>query len=154
MRHLKVHHQYTSLKMKFKEEFPQLNSCKPSNDGFGHMKKAVEDDLEILDGEQGVTRPDDNEKILLLQQQLSEANIAREQQVHEIARLKSSITKQEESMKVGINKSNNGQINIRANNFIYDEESDTLQVLDDVALNRELEEHCTSLEKDKEKKLS
>ena len=26
MRHLKVHHKYTSLKMKFREEFPQLNT--------------------------------------------------------------------------------------------------------------------------------
>ena len=156
MRHLKVHHNYISLKMKFKEEFPQLSSNKTNNDGFGHMKEAVDEDNDNNDGEHGSKsiRPDDNEKILLLQQQLSEANLARDQQVHEIAKLKTSINKQEESMKVGINKSNSGQINIRADNFVYDEESDTLQVLDDAALNKELEQHCTSLEKDKVEKLS
>ena len=152
MRHLKVHHSYTSLKMKFKEEFPQLNSNKPHNDGFGHMKEVLDEDHDSIDAEEGLSKPDDNEKILLLQQQLSEANLAREQQVHEIAKLKTSITKQEESMKVGINKSN--KINIRVDNFVYDEDSDTLQVLDTIALDKELELHCTSLEKDKEKKIS
>ena len=52
-----------------------------------------------------------------------------------------------------MNKSKTGQINIRADNFVYDEESDTLQVLDNAALNKELELHCTSLEKDKEQKI-
>ena len=85
--------------------------------------------------------------IVLLQEQLSEANLAREQQVHELAKLKAAITKQEDSMLIGINKSNSGQINIRADNFVYDEDADTLQVVDAGALDKELEQHCTK-EKD------
>ena len=56
-------------------------------------------------------------------------------------------------MKVDMNKSVSGQINIRADEFEYDEDSDTLRVLDAVALDRELELHCTAPEKDKEKKI-
>ena len=56
-------------------------------------------------------------------------------------------------MKVDMNKSVSGQINIRADNFEYDEDSDTLRVLDAVALDRELELHCTDPDKDKEKKI-
>ena len=92
--------------------------------------------------------------ILQLQKQLSEANSAREQGVHEIAKLKSSITKQEESMMVGMNKSQSGQINIRADNFVYDAESDTLEVLDDSLRAKELEQHCTAQDKNRGKKIN
>ena len=152
MRHLKIHHKYTSLKMKFKEEFPQLSTSTKHNDGFEHMKEGAEDDLAEIGGITGNTS-EDRDMILSLQKQLSEANLAREQQVHEIAKLKASISKQEESMKVDMNKSVSGQINIRADNFEYDEDSDTLRVLDAVALDRELELHCTAPDKDKEKKI-
>jgi hypothetical protein len=127
MRHLKVHHNYTSLKMKFREEFPQLNNSTPHNDGFEDMKEGVDEDQAcIIDRDQ----PKNRDMILSLQKQLSEANLAREQQIHEIAKLKASITKQEESMKVDINKSLTGQINIGADNFEYDDEADTLRVID------------------------
>ena len=63
------------------------------------MKDALDDehDLDSADVRQNssFTKPDDNEKILLLQQQLSEANLASEQQVHEIAKLKTSMSRQE-----------------------------------------------------------
>ena len=157
MRHLKVSHNYISLKMKYKEEFPQLNSQKLLNDGFGHMEEVLDEDVDNIDAEHKTlndTRPEDNEKILQLQQQPSEANLAREQQVHEIAKLKASITKQQKSLKIGINKSNSGQINIRADNFVYDEDSDTIKVLDYDTLDKELEQHCTSQEKDRETKIS
>jgi hypothetical protein len=66
---------------------------------------------------------------------------------------KASISKQEESLLVGMNKSNSGQINIRSDNFLYDEDSDTLKVLDSEALDKELELYCTASEKGKEKKI-
>ena len=157
MRHLKLHHNYISLKMKFRDEFPQLNTNIPHNDGFGHMKEAVDEDQDegTEDLEQnGTAKPEDKDMINLLQKQLSEANLAREHQIHEIAKLKASISKQEESMLVGFNKSKNGQINIRADNFFYDEDSDSLQVLDAGALDKELELYCTAADKDKEKKIS
>jgi hypothetical protein len=119
--------------------------------GFEHMKEGAEDDLAEIGGITGNTS-EDREMILSLQKQNSEANLAREQQVHEIARLKASISKQEESMKVDMNKSLSGQINIRADNFEYDEDYDTLRVLDAMALDRELELHCTALDKDKKRK--
>jgi hypothetical protein len=151
MRHLKLHHNYTSLKMNFREEFPHLNSNTSLNDGFGHMQELSDDDQERIDS--GRDNPEDKDRILLLQNQLSEANQAREQQVHEIAKLKASISKQEECMQVGMNKSNSGQINIRSDNFVYDEDSDSLQVLDADALDKELEQYCTASEKGKEKKI-
>ena len=46
-----------------------------------------------------------------------------------------------------------GQINIRSDNFVYDEDSDTLQVLDADALDKELEQYCTASEIGKEKKI-
>ena len=69
MRHLKVSHNYISLKMKYKEEFPQLNSQKPLNDGFGHMEEVLDEDVDNIDAEHKTlndTRPEDNEKILQL----------------------------------------------------------------------------------------
>ena len=153
MRHLKLHHNYTSLKMQFREEFPQLNSNIPHNDGFGHMKEASDEDQESVVGEDRVDgngKPEDKDRILLLQSQLSESNLAREQQVHEIAKLKASISRQDESMLVGMNKSNSGQIKIRSDIFIYDEDSYTLKVLDDGILEKELELHCTASEKGRE----
>ena len=153
MRHLKLHHNYMSLKMKFREEFPQLSTA-PQNDGFGHMKEAPEDVHDGAVEQAGQASSEDKDMIIQLQEQLSEANLAREQGVHEIAKLKSSISKQEESMMVGINKSKSRQINIRSDNFIYDADSDTLQVLDDSLLAKELEQHCTASDKNKQKKIN
>ena len=139
--------------MKFREEFPQLNAAL-HNDGFGHMQEAPEEVLEsVAEVEDSTGQTEDKDMILLLQRQLSEANLAREQGVHEIAKLKSSITKQDESMMIGINKSKSGQINIRADNFVYDADSDSLQVLDDSLLDKELEQHCTVSDKSRGKKI-
>ena len=100
-----------------------------------------------------IGNPGDKNMILLLQKQLPEANLARDTQVQEIAKLRASITKQEECMMVLINKSKGGQLNIRTDNFHYDEESDTLQVLDDAALDKELGQYCTVPVKDRDKKI-
>ena len=80
--------------------------------------------------------------------ELSEVCLAREQGVHEIAKLK------EQFLVVGMNKSKSGEINIRADNFEYDPENDTLKVLDEAQLNLELEGYCTITDKNKEKKIS
>ena len=156
MRHLKLHHNYTSLKMKFREEFPQLSTN--IQDGFGHMKEASDEELvgesDQIQALNDNESPADKNTILLLQKQLSEANLARENQVHEIAKLKASVTKHEELMLVGINKSKGGQINIRTDNFLYDEDSDTLKVLDAEALDKELEQYCTNPGKERGKKIS
>ena len=156
MRHLKIQHNYTSLKIKFKEEFPHLASNMHQIDGFGHMKEddeehevvedtTVENDDEVLN---------DKNTILDLQKQLSEANLVRDNQIHEIAKLKASISKQEESMEVLLNRGKGGQIDIRADNFEYDEDSDTLIVLDEAALDQELERYCTTPGQDREKKMT
>ena len=157
MRHLKVQHNCTSLKMKFREEFPQLTNVS-HHDGFGHMKEACESEPGggLVGHEEGAVGQHDtvqDDIILGLQKQLSEANSAREHQLHEIAKLKASLTKQEESMAVLLNKNKGSEINIRADNFEYDEESDTLKVLDEEAFDKELEKYCTTPGKDREKKL-
>ena len=113
----------------FKEEFPQLS--KSENDGFEHMVEDLDTVTENTKADTTVANPEERENILLLQKQLSKANLAREQQVHEIARLKASIVKQGESMMIGVNKSKSGQLNIRVDNFSYDEDTDTLTVIDD-----------------------
>ena len=157
MRHLKIQHNYTSLKIKFREEFPQLASNIHQIDGFGHMKEAVDEENEVVEnttvGKDEEIISDKN-TILDLQKQLSEANLVRENQIYEIAKLKASISKQEESMEVLLNKGKGGLINIRAGNFEYDEDSDTLKVLDEAALDLELEQYCTTPGQDREKKMT
>ena len=149
MRHLRIHHNYVSLKIKYKEEFPQLD-LDTHHDGFEHMRELPEESNHIDDKE----NPDDKAVIVQIQKKLSEANLAREQGVHEIAKLKASIVKQEHSMVVGMNKSKSGEINIRADNFEYDPENDTLKVLDEAQLKLELEGYCTATDKNKEKKIN
>ena len=158
MRHLKLQHNYTSLKMKFREEFPKLANV-PHQDGFGHMKEVLESELGgggAAQDEESVEQHDtvQGDAILDLQKQLSEANSAREHQLHEIAKLKASLSKQEESMAVLLNKNKGSEINIRADNFEYDEESDTLTVLDEKALDKELEQYCTTPGKDRDMKIN
>ena len=143
MRHLRIHHNYVSLKIKYKEEFPQLD-LDTHHDGFEHMRELPEESNHIDDKE----NPDDKAVIVQIQKELSEANLAREQGVHEIAKLK------EQFLVVGMNKSKSGEINIRADNFEYDPENDTLKVLDEAQLNLELEGYCTVSDKNKEKKIS
>ena len=155
MRHLKLQHNYISLKMKFREEFPQLDSGR-QQDGFEHMVESSDESPEKADDDilgNVAEETGKDEMILSLQKQLSEANQAREQGVHELAKLKSSIANQEVNMMIGMNKNKNSQINIRADNFQYDPESDMLQVLDEALLDKELEYHCTAAEEDKEKKI-
>ena len=49
MKHLKLHHNYSSLKMKYQqEEFPLLASPRQQSDGFGHMVEKEEEDEEQM----------------------------------------------------------------------------------------------------------
>ena len=58
MRHLKLQHNYVSLKIQFQnQEFPQLGGQKHLSDGFNHMDEAAEDITEIT-----VVEKDDCEK--------------------------------------------------------------------------------------------
>ena len=149
MRHLKLHHNYLSLKMQYREEFPQLD-IGTLHDGFEHMLESPEESND----NDGIVKSDEKAVIAQLQKELSEANLAREQGVHEIAKLKASMAQQEQSVVVGMNKNKSGEINIRADNFDYDPESDTLRVLDEEKLNQELENYCTATDKNKERKLA
>ena len=60
----------------------------------------------------------------------------------EIGKLKAN--SEAEAVKIDLNKSEAGSITVRATNFEYDEENDTLKVIDAEELNRELENHCTT----------
>ena len=62
--------------MKYKEEFPQLFSHGGSKDGFEHMKES--DNVDVY--EQSILV--ENDLVSQLQNQLSEAILARESQLH------------------------------------------------------------------------
>ena len=83
MRHLRIHHNYVSLKMQYKEKFPQL-VLHNHHDRFEYMKELLEDSNHSYDKDNS----DDKAVIVQLQKELSEAYLAREQGVHEIAKLK------------------------------------------------------------------
>ena len=74
MNHLKLQHNYMTLKQKYHlEEFPQLVGLRHLSDGFGHIveeKEDVEEDLEIT----VVASLDKDARIAELEAQLSENN--------------------------------------------------------------------------------
>ena len=141
MRHLKLHHNYRSLKLQYEEsEFPALSSHRSINDGFGHM---MENDQEEEDGLITVRDSESDEmkeKIINLEKQLSESTVIRQQQTHEIATLKANA----EKYNIDLNKSGKATVTISATNFIYDAEADALQVIDSGILDTELELYCTA----------
>ena len=108
----------------------------------------VED--ENQDGEEDDTIIETN-ALNELQNQLSEANLARDKQVLEITRLKTELTNKDHSHKVNMNKS--GEINVRKDNFEYDEENDSIKVINPDILQMELEQQCTADVKNREAKL-
>ena len=139
MRFLQEEHGYTSLKTKFKREFP----LQTDNDGFGHI---VDEELEdpTIGGATALVRANPEEAdatIATLREQLSEANAAREQSLHEIARLKTP-TLTTKNLELGLNKSPAGQVNIRADIFEYNEENDTVEVIDEESFQEEIEKKC------------
>ena len=74
MKHLYIHHNYMSMKMKFNQiQFPQLGSKGQASDGFGHIVESEKNVDEIEIAVEPVQRNDANERIAELEAELSEA---------------------------------------------------------------------------------
>ena len=75
MKHLKLHHNYSSLKMKYmQEEFPLLAATKSLGDGFGHMVEKDEEEEPVSNPGETTLLESQNEQIAALQAQLSDQN--------------------------------------------------------------------------------
>ena len=73
MKHLKLHHNYSSLKMKYQlEEYPLLSSSRQLSDGFGHMveKEDEEEQPTNHDTEDASQLESKNSRIAELEAQL------------------------------------------------------------------------------------
>ena len=87
MKHLKLHHNYTSLKMKYlQEEYPLLSHPKQLHDGFGHMLEA--EDPEHADTTVEVVESESKDRrIADLEAQISDQNVLKQQLTETRARL-------------------------------------------------------------------
>ena len=90
MKHLKLHHNYTSLKMKFQqEEYPLLSAPRKLGDGFGHMVEndTAEDEIDLPNNDQNIDLAQSNARIVELESQLSDQNLLKQQLTETKARL-------------------------------------------------------------------
>ena len=137
MKHLKLHHNYTSLKMKFQqEEYPLLSSPRTLGDGFGHM-------VENQDAEEEITIPiieksgqieQKDLRIAQLESQLSDQNLLKQQLTEAKARLNMSKT-----------------CVVPQQFFEYQAESDQVKTIDEEGFDKFVDEKC-KFQKDREKK--
>ena len=150
MRYLKEDHGFTSLKNKYREDFP----LQTDNDGFGHIEdQDLEEQGDQENIEEGAAAMADSAAIIAeLQRELSEANAAREQGLHEVARMKAENQKPKK-LELGLNHTATGQLNIRADIFSYDEDNDTVEVLDEDLFQNEIESKCLIREEGRAEKL-
>ena len=133
MKHLKLHHNYTSLKMKYQqEEFPLLAGPRKLGDGFGHMVE--NDDTEEVAEVQGVDNSPKDARIAQLESQLSDQNQLRQQLTEAKARL-------------GISKT----LVVPLDFFEYEEETDQVITINQTGFEKFIDERCTS-RRDRENK--
>ena len=95
MKHLKLHHNYTSLKMKFQqEEYPLLTGPRKMGDGFGHMVENVdvEDEIVLPNNDQAGQMEQKDARIAQLESELSDQNLLKQQLTEANARLSRSKT--------------------------------------------------------------
>ena len=148
MNHLKLQHNYMSLKQKYQlEEFPQLGGHKHLRDGFGHIveeKEDVEEDLEIT----VVASLDKDARIAELEAQLSDHNKVKQQLVETKSKLdsaKKKVRHDPESHKVA-------KMVITSEALEYDFVQDKVITKNEDELNRLVEEHCKATEDRENKK--
>ena len=140
MRHLKLQHNYISLKIQFQTvEYPHLGGQKHLADGFNHMDEP-EDDLDLV--EVTVVEKDDSDKdsmIAELKKQLAEANTKLENE-----QLRRKCSENPEATKVAKIVMENTNVIIE-----YDAKHDRVVTKDENELNRLVEEHYKA-KKDKD----
>ena len=132
MKHLKLQHDYVSLKMKYQqEEFPQLGGKTHLSDGFAHMVEKVDNELEniddiILDSDQGKTAEADTNDLY-----------------KELMMTKSKLASAEKKLRSADPElSAVAKLTIEAKHLDYDEKEDTLIVKNEIEFNKLVEQHC------------
>ena len=134
MKHLKLHHNYSSLKMKYQqEEFPLLSSTKQLGDGFGHMVEKEEDD-EPVQANADETNILESQKVRIteLEAQLSDQNELRQNLTETKARLE--VLKNEKMAKTCL---------LPQDFFEYNDTTDEVKVIDEIEFDKFIEEKCT-----------
>ena len=143
MKHLKLHHNYTSLKMKYQqEEYPLLAGPKQLGDGFGHMVEKEEDEEEIVpvSNEDSSQLDAKNARIAELETQLSDQNHLKQKLTETMAKLE--LAKKESRAKT---------CDVPQGFFEYNEDEDEVKVIDDEEFDKFVETKCRS-RKDRENK--
>ena len=133
MKHLKLHHNYSSLKMKYmQEEFPLLDSPRQLDDGFGHMVEKDEDEESGLvnKGESNNLETKDA-RIKDLEAQLSDQNELRQKLTETKARLE--IMRKEKAARTLV---------IPQNFFEYNDTTDEVKVIDEIEFDNFVEKKC------------
>ena len=138
MKHLKLHHNYTSLKMKYQqEEYPMLSGARKIDDGFGHMVENEVEEIVHAGSEQGDELAQKDARIADLESQLSDQNLLRQQLTEAKARL---ATKSK-------------SVEIPQHFFEYLEETDEVKTVDESAFEKFVEKNCRARKDRDQKKL-
>ena len=129
MKHLKLHHNYSSLKMQYQQdEFPLLSGPRQLSDGFGHMVEKADEDEEMRPNSQ-----DDPKDIRIaeLQAQLSDHNVVRQKLIETNAKLDA------------LKKENRARTcDLPLDFFDYDEEKDEVHAVDEMQFDKFVDSKC------------
>ena len=138
MKHLKLHHNYTSLKMKYQqEEYPMLSGPRKIEDGFGHMVENDDEEIVQATSEQGNELAQKDARIADLESQLSDQNLLRQQLTEAKARL---ATKSK-------------SVEIPQHFFEYVEETYEVKTVDESAFEQFVDENCRARKDRDQRKL-
>ena len=153
MRHLKLQHNYVSLKIKYQTlEFPHLGGHKHLADGFNHIVEKAEE-LEPGETAEAMEGRADNEK----DAKIAELETLLAEQKQKLAESNNKLDKEQVKKKSNEDPeaSKVAKIVIEHTNEIieYDAEHDKIVTKNETELNRLVAEHCKG-KKDKEKKMT
>ena len=143
MKHLKLHHNYSSLKMKYQqEEYPLLTLPKNLGDGFGHMIEKDEEDEIVLDNTEDANNSQldaKNLRIAELEAQISDQNLLKQKLTETRARLE-QVSKAK-------------TCDIPRDFFEYDEATDEVKTIDEAAFDQFVDKKCGAKQDRVEKKV-
>ena len=137
MKHLKLHHNYSSLKMKYQqEEYPFLTRPQNLGDGFGHMIEKEEEDEIVLDNTEDANNSQldaKNLRIAELEAQISDQNLLKQKLTETRARLE-QVSKAK-------------TCDIPRDFFEYDEATDEVKTIDEAAFDQFVDKKCVEQNK-------
>ena len=133
MKHLKLHHNYSSLKMQYQQdEFPLLSGPRQLSDGFGHMVEKVDDDEEMRPENDDSSQLDSkNARIAELEAQLSDHNVVRQKLTETKSKL--DALRKENRVKT---------CDLPQDYFSYDEEKDEVCAVDQAGFDKFIDLKC------------